>query len=347
MRLTLPNEKYDSDGITSFFEQLVDRVEAVPEVEAAAATSQFPPNAFFSSQFQIEGRVTATEGTLPSAFMTIATPEYFSALKIPILRGRALLPTDRLGSPTVVVVNETFASRYFEDADPLGQRIKTGDPDSEAPWAEVVGIAGDTRNRGPLSSVEPEIFASVAHVEGWWNQLFLLVRTSGEPGLMLSAVREQIVSLDPDQPVYASQTLEDAFATSIFQQRAALALLGAFAVLAVMLAGIGIYGILSYSVTARTQEIGIRMALGAGAREVRWMVVRQATVLTGLGLAIGLGASAVLGRVLSTVLFAVTPSDPPTLVGVGLLFLTLGILASYVPAHRASRVDPIAALRNM
>ena len=243
MRLTLPTEKYDSEGITSFFEQLVDRVEAVPGVEAAAAASQFPPNAFFSSQFQIEGRVTATEGTLPSAFMTIATPEYFSALKIPILRGRALQPTDRPGSPTVVVVNATFAARYFGDVDPLGQRIKTGDPDSEAPWAEVFGIAGDTRNRGPLSSVEPEIFASVAHVEGWWNQLFLLVRTNGEPGLMLSAVREQIVSLDPDQPVYAIQTLEDAFATSIFQQRAALALLGAFAVLAVVLAGIGIYGI--------------------------------------------------------------------------------------------------------
>ncbi len=345
MRLTLPPEKYDPDGITAFFEQLVDRVEAVPGVEAVATASQFPPNGFFSSQFQIEGRVTATEGALPTTFLTIASPEYFSTLKVPIRRGRGLLPSDRPGSPPVLVVNETFAARYFGDSDPVGQRIKRGGAESTAPWAEIVGVAADTRNRGPLSRVEPEIFASVAHVEGWWNQLFLLVRTGGEPGAMLPEVRRQILSLDPEQPVYAIQTLEDAFATAILQQRGSLALLGAFAVLAVMLAGIGIYGVLSYSVTARTLEIGIRMALGAGAGDVRWMVVRQAFGLTCLGLAIGLAASMALGRVLSALLFGVTPSDPTTLVAVGLLFLAVSVIASYVPAHRASRVDPMTALR--
>jgi putative ABC transport system permease protein len=275
--------------------------------------------------------------------VTFASHDYFATIGTRVVQGRGLGAADLAEGPPVAVVNQTFASRFLSGESSIGRRVRQSG--GETPWFEVVGVVSDTRNRGVHRAVEPEVFISTTQARGAWNQLYLLVRADGQPDALLPAVRQVVRRLDPDQPIYAIQTLEDAFRESLLQQRVTLALLSVLSVLALALAALGLYGVMSYVVSVRTQEIGIRMSLGASATDVQRLMLRQASVLAGTGAVLGLAGALVAGRGLSRLLVGVSPRDPVTLVGVTLVLAGVALAAAYLPARRASRIDPLEALR--
>jgi predicted permease len=347
MRLTLPYEKYSTgDAMTSFFEELTRRVAAVPGVRSAAMASQFPPDGPFSTQVEVDGRQAASGPTLPTTNITVASRDLFRTLGVPVLRGRGFAGTERSGDARQVVVNQAFVVRYLDGREPIGARIRPAGRGAPGPWAEVVGVVADARNSGISAPTRPEVFIAMEQGRDAWNQLFLLVRVeSGDATALLPAVRQAVAAIDAEQPVYAIQTLEDAIATSSFQTRVSTMLLGLFALVALVLAAVGIYGVMSYAVTARTQEIGVRLAVGASREDVIWLVLRQVLSLSTLGIAIGLGLLAAAGKALTGLLYGVGPFDPLTIAAVTALLAGVAVLAAWVPAWRASRVDPIGALR--
>jgi len=342
MRLTLPGEKYKGEAVSAFFDGLLERIEAIAGVRSASAASQFPPMGAFETQFSVQGPGTPTD-TLPTALITVATPRHFETLGTPLQSGRGFDASDRLNAPPVAVVNQAFAARYFRGVEPLGQRIEIEAGGRRRP-ATVVGIVRDSRNAGATQPVRPEIHVPARQTPAW-NQLFLLVRSDAAPASVLSSVRQAIVSLDPEQPVYMIQTLREAIALSSFQQRVSATLLGIFALVALVLAAIGIYGVMSYAVSARTQEIGVRLALGAQRGTVLWLVIRQVLVLAAIGVTIGVAILIGAGRTLEQMLYGVRPVDPLTIIAVSGLLAGVALLAAWVPASKASRIDPIDALR--
>jgi predicted permease len=345
MRLTLARERYEREAVESFFRALAERVRALPGVASAAVTSQFPPFTFLSSRFFIEGATVESEETLPTAFTTLVSPGYFETLGVPTRAGRTFAESDAPDGRRVAVINEAAAGRYFAGEDPIGRRLKLGGSDADNPWLEVVGVVGDTRNRGLDTEPQPELFASTRQSLGGNNQLFLLVRTHAAPLSVLPAIREQVRALDPEQPVYAIRTLEQAFADVAAPRRVSTFLLTLFAGFALALAGIGIYGVVSYAVTQRTREIGLRIALGAERAAVRRMVVRQALVPVAAGGLVGFASALALGRLLSSLLYDIGPTDPLTLATVAGLLAGIAWLASWLPAVRAARLNPTTALR--
>jgi putative ABC transport system permease protein len=344
MRLTLPRERYQGERGNVFFDSLIERLSALPDVRAVSAASQFPPMASFDTQFALERPVAPSEGGIATALVTVATPRYFETLGVPMRSGRTFDATDTLNAPPVAIVNQAFVDRYMGGAGAVGQRIAMGSPDRRGPWTTIVGVAADHHNSGATRPVRPEILTPMRQQTAW-NQLFLLVRSDTSAASMLPAARGVVRDLDPEQPVYNVRTLEAAVAESSFQQRTAAWLLSMFAGVALVLAAVGIFGVLSYSVSARTQEIGVRVAVGAEPRHVRWLVVRQVVVLTGIGLAVGTALLLAAGRALTGLLFGVQPTDGPTLAAVAALLVGVALAAAWVPAVRATRVDPIRALR--
>ena len=346
LRLTLPQQKYRSgEAITSFFEELTRRVQATPGVSAAGMVSQFPPLGFSSSQIEVEG-MTSDGTTLPSAFTTIASRDYFRTLEIPLLKGRTFGSQDIAGADPRVVVNQAFVSRYLTTKEPVGARIRMagrGGPPRQ--WSEIVGVVGDARNNGTGAPARPEVFIPMEQGRDAWNQLFLLARTSQDAAALLPSVRAAVASIDPEQPVYMIQTMEEAVATSTFQQRIAAMLLSIFAGVALVLAAIGIYGVMSYSVAARTQEIGVRMAVGAERSDVLRLVLGQVARLSLIGLVAGVGLLMAASKLLAQLLYGVEASDPLTIAAVSALLGGVAMIAAWGPAWRASRVDPIQALR--
>lgn len=344
MRLTLPWEEYQGDEIALFFETLAERVRAIPGVETATVGSQYPPITFSNVRVVLEGQEDVDEGSLPTSYATQVGDDYFGTLGIPVLAGRVPGPADRSDTPLVAVVNEVFRNRYMPGADPLGQRIRIGGPDSDR-VAEIVGVVAGTSNRGFSEPPQPELFGSVRQLSGINNQLFLLVRAAGEPRSLLPQIRRTVAEMDPDQPIYAIATMEEVFAGRTSTQSIAALSLGAFALFALVLAALGIYAVVAYGVSQRRREIGLRMALGAPSSSVRQMVVRQALVPVLAGAAVGALGALAAGRGLSGLLYDVEATDPPTLAVVGALFVSVAALASYIPARRASRVDPAHTLR--
>jgi putative ABC transport system permease protein len=346
MRLTLAWERYEAEEMEPFMRELTRRLEEHPAVAAAATTTQLPPQVFGQSRFWVEGEDLGTEATLPTAYTTIASPGYFDALEIPLLAGRLLAESDLEGNTMVVVVNEAAADRWFGGASAaLGKRFKLGGPDADNPWWEVVGVVGSTQNRGLDAPAAPEVFASVRQLPTANNQHFLVIRAPGAVGTVLPVVREIVAAMDPQQPVYAVRTMEEMYSAASVERRVATVTIGVFSLFALLLAAVGIYAVVSYGVAQRTREIGVRMALGADRGRVRGLVVRQALVPVALGLIVGLGGAVVLGRVIEGLLYEVAPADPGTYVAVVALFATIAGLASYLPARRASSLDPVAALR--
>jgi putative ABC transport system permease protein len=342
-RLTLPRERYPGDAAGAFFDQLSERLAALPGVRAVSAASQFPPMSSLETQFRLERGQSETR-TLPTALVTVATPSYFETLRVPLRAGRIFSPADRLDTPPVAMINQTFASRYFGKTDPVGQRVSIGSPDQNRPWVTIVGVAADYKNSGATQPTRPEIYIPVRQQTAW-NQLFMLIRTDGAPAALLPSVRQTVAALDPEQPIYLVQTLEEAVATSSFQQRISAVLLSIFASVALVLAAIGIYGVMSYAVTARTQEMGVRLAIGAQRRDVMWLVLGQVLRLSAIGLAIGTVAIVFAGRALEGLLFGVKAADFVTIGGVALILAFVALAAAWAPASRAGRVDPIEALR--
>jgi putative ABC transport system permease protein len=344
MRLTLPWEKYTPERIEPFFADLRSRVEAIPGAVSVATASQFPPQAFLRSRVEIEGRAVVDAATLPVAFTTIASPGYFETMRIPVIRGRTFTDADRSTAPFVAVLNEAAASQFFPEGEAVGGRIRPAD-DEDGPWFEIVGIVGSTRNQGLDAPPQPELWASSLQAGSWSNQQFLLVRSAVSPRTLVPAIRSAVEAIDVQQPVYAVRTVEEAFAAAQAQRRVSATAITMFGLFALVLAAVGIYGVVSYAASQRTREIGVRMALGAERGQVRGMVVRQAILPVAIGSAVGLGGAIASGRLVSGLLFELSATDPLTLTVAAGVILLVALLAAWLPAARASALSPVSALR--
>jgi predicted permease len=346
MRLTLPWERYQGAALTAFFQELGDRVGALPGVRAAAAASQLPPNGFQFGEVEVEGGSPRGEDDPQlRPLLTMVTRDYFATLGVPLEAGRTFQATDRSGTPLVVVINEAAAQRYFPGVDPVGKRLREADAGPDDPWFEVVGVVGSTQNRGLDRPPDPEVFALHEQIGELNNQLLLVVRADGDPRSVLPAVREVVREMDPDQPIYAIQTVREAFTASASTRRATTLLLTIFGGFALLLAAVGIYAVVSFTVSERTREIGLRIALGADAARVRGLVVRQALAPVLIGALLGLALTIPLGAGLREMLFEISGSDPTTLAAGTAVLVAVAIAASVVPARRASRLEPVEALR--
>ncbi|NNF26544.1 MAG: FtsX-like permease family protein, partial [Gemmatimonadetes bacterium] len=343
MRLTLPWQEYSGDEIALFFETLAERVRAIPGVRDATVGSQYPPIVFAQSQIMLEGQDAVSDGSLPTSYVTQIGDEYFETLGVPLLAGRTLGPEDQSGTPPVAVINSAFRDRYMAGVDPIGERVRIGGEDGTT--VEIVGVVGATANRGFSESPQPEVFGSVRQLSGTNNQFFLMIRAAGEPRSLVPQVRAAVAELDSDQPVYAIATMEEVFAGRTSTQSLATVSLAVFALFALLLSALGIYGVVAYAVAQRRREIGLRMALGASGARVRDLVVRQTLSPVVLGALIGVLGAVFLGRTLAGLLYEVEARDPLTLAAVVVVFLSVAVVASYLPARRASLADPATTLR--
>jgi len=346
MRVKLGDDKYDSAArIASFVDRCIEKARALPGVQFAAAGNTVPLMSDVNvNGVQIENLPRETNNG-PAAGRLTASPDYFRALGIPIRRGRAFSNADNREASPVVVVNETFARRYLKGADPIGMRIRLGSRGKrELPWMTVVGIAGDVRASQMISKVGAAFYMPIAQAPE--TSLTLVVRTNVPPEQLAEPMRKVVLELDPDLPVYGVQSMTQVLAGSMASEQVATILVTGFASLAVLLALMGIYSVVSYSVLSRTKDIGIRMALGAQASDVMSLLMKQALALVGIGIAIGIAGAYAISRALTSLLHGVSPTDPPTFAGMLALMAMTAALASFIPARRALRLDPIRALRD-
>jgi putative ABC transport system permease protein len=350
LHLSLPESRYpDASRVRAFYRDVLEKAAAVPGVSAAAATSHLPIGAGgFSISVFVEGAATAKPSEVPTAFYRAVTPNYFPALGIALRRGRLFDENDRPGTPRVAIVNATMARLLFQDRDPLGRRF-TLDDDERAPL-EVVGVASDIRHFGLENEPRPELYVPYVQApESYWRwtsrSLTLLMRTAGSSASVTSAMRAVVATLDKDLPVYDVRTMDDVLRASVAARRASMALLGVFAAAALLLASVGLYGVVSYSVSQRTHEFGVRMALGAREADVARLVLGRGIKLASLGLLLGSAGALALARTLSSLVFGIGARDPSTFILVSALLLLVSLLASYLPARRAARLDPVTALR--
>ena len=346
--LSLPRTAYQKDEqVSAFFDRFIERVRAVPGVRSAGAVMALPlSGARFNISFRVLGRPESAPGQEPSMEVRVATPDYFRTMGIPLLRGRLFNEGDAADVPWVVVLSESAAREYFPNEDPIGKRIEMGwrrRTDDKRAGGEVVGVVGDVKELGLAEAFPPEIYLPARQ---WPVGRMTIVAHTAVPPLSLAEEMTQVVhDLDATLPIAEMRTVSDVVAESIAQPRFYMLLLAVFAAVALALAAIGIFGVMSYTVSQRTREIGIRMALGAQGGSVISMVVRQAMVLAVAGLAVGLAGAAALSRTLTTLLFDLSPTDPGTFAAVGGVLAFVALLASYLPARRAASVDPIDALR--
>jgi putative ABC transport system permease protein len=348
MRMVLPSPKYSKpQDRRKFYDEVLRRIKEVPAVENAAIIS-FLPLSFsgMNFSFTVENQPMMGDMNLPMALYRVVSPDYFSTLDISLARGRVFDIHDVESSPAVVVVNRRLADHFWPNQNPIGKRMKVGAADSPNPWATVIGVVGDVRQAGLYGEQEFEMYASYNQDRrGFVAPRDLVVRTKADPAATASAVRQAVWSVDKDQPVSNVRTMEQVFAATVSRERFQTLLLTIFATAALVLACVGLYGVISYSVAQRTHEIGIRMALGACHTHVLKLVIIQGMALTVVGLALGLGIAAAVTRVLTEMLFNVTAMDPVTFVGVAGLLLVIALFACYIPARRATKVDPLIALR--
>lgn len=323
------------------YRDMLEKVRTVPGVIAAGAVRDLPFHGDGEPLgFLPPGYTPPPNGQLPSATLMFTSDGFFSAMGIPILAGRDLSPQDRQGAPIALVVNQAFAKKYFPDRSPVGQTITFGDTNH----LSIVGVVGDVHQGSVDETPAPRIYASVYQI--FRVKVNLVVRTQGDPQIMIKRVEDAIRSVDPQQTITSAFTLEDAIGDAVARPRLLSVLLGLFGAMGLVLGALGIYGVLAYLVTQRTREIGVRLALGASPRDVLRMVVGRGLRLAGLGVAIGLVAALVLTRLMQGVLYGVTPTDPLTFVGVAAALLAVAAFASWLPARRATRVDPLVALRS-
>jgi putative ABC transport system permease protein len=347
LRLELPAARYGDDArITAFYDELASRLASLPGVEAVGlGTSVLLPALPGSATLSVEGRppVDRSAPNVPVPYDSV-TSDYFRALGIPLLRGRLFTDTDRTGGLPVVVVNEAFVRRFFPDENPLGKRVTFGSPsDSQVQWLAIVGVVGSTRRGGVDRAAWAELYYPIEQAPD--RQMYALIRTSGDPTAIAGAAQAQVWSIDRDQPVSTIRTVEAILAHSQANRRFTTLLLGLFAGVALTLAAIGVYGVMAYSTAQRTQEIGLRVALGAARGDVLGMIVSEGLKIGLVGLALGLGGALALTRFMGGLLFGVSAHDPLTFVALPFALLLVAALASLIPARRAMNVDPIVALR--
>jgi putative ABC transport system permease protein len=346
-RLEVPRTKYgDFAKRSEFFERVLGRVRALPGVEVAGFTSALPLTwAGGTSTFTPEGTIVEPASNY-EANNRVVTPGYFEAMRIPLRRGRLFQDADGPDAPPVAIVNETMARKFWPNRDPIGKRFKFGSPEDKTYWRRIVGVVADVRQMRLNEPPRQEMYFPYWQTkENWMIPRDLAIHTSGDPLGRVSAVRNAVWSIDKDQPVSNIMTLDDLLDREVAQRRVQAALLGGLATLALILACVGIYGVLSYLVTQRAREIGVRVALGASASDVFRTVAGHGMTLAGIGIAAGLAGALALSRLLSSLLFGVSAGDPLTYAGAVAVFGVVALLACYFPARRAARVDPIVTLR--
>jgi predicted permease len=347
--MSLPESAYkDEAQQAAFFDELLTRVAALPGVRSVGAVHSLPlSGSRFSFSFEVKGRPPLPPAQQPSMEVRVASPEYFRAIGIPVVRGRGFERGDTASSRQVVVISEAAVRRFFPGEEPIGQWITLGwgRPDA-VPKAggEVVGIVGDVKERGLAEENPPEIY--LPHAQLPISSMDVMLRTAVSPRSLAPAVTSAVRSLDPELPIARMSTLDEIVAHSISEPRFYMVLLGAFAGTALFLAALGIFGVMSYAVVQRSREIGIRVALGADPKQVLAMVLGHASLLAVAGVGLGLAGALSLSRAMGSLLFELSPTDPTTLAGVAVLLLAVALLASYLPARRATRVDPLIALRS-
>jgi predicted permease len=344
--MDLELQNYQEAGRKNFSIQLLNRVRALPGVEAASMTDRLPLGATRSrATITIEGYA-MRQGEIAEVFMSSVTPGYFETLRIPIRRGRSFNEQDQAGAPGVAIVNETFARRYWPGQEPIGKRLQLGySPTSvnESPYLEVVGVAKDGKYVSLGEEPQPFFYLNLRQRDQ--SSPTLIVRTRGNPIDYLPAVRNEALALDKNLPLYDVKTMKQHLGLSLLPAQLAGGVLGVFGLMALVLAASGIYGVIAYSVAQRTREIGIRMAMGASTGAVLRLVVKYGLALTLIGMTFGLVASLALTRLMKTMLIGVSATDPLTFIVIALLFIAVAMLACYIPARRAAKVDPMIALR--
>lgn len=341
LSISLPPTRYASaDKIPPFTDELLRQVRAIPGVVNAAATTSLPVNPSRFTPALPEGQPDMPLAQRPIFNLQQISPEYAATLRVPLLGGREYTERDDAKAPRVLMVNQAVVRRFFPGQNAVGRRIRLGR--AIAP-SEIVGVLGDVRNQSLTQDVQPEIYVPFAQVPSL--NINLIVRTAGDPHQFAGAVRAQLRSIDRDQPVIRVQTMEELLDAGAAQPRLTTYLLGGLSATALILALVGIYGVIGYSVAERTQEMGIRIALGAERSEILRLVLRQALMLAAAGIAIGLAVSLALTRMIATLLYQVSATDPVTYIGGPILFAAVALLASYLPARRATQVDPVIALR--
>jgi putative ABC transport system permease protein len=348
MQLSLPPARYpDDDKKARFFKNLVDGVEKLPGVESAGAIEFLPfRGGVLNSRmsvwgYRVDGQPPVREGQEPLADFRVVTPRFFTAMGIPLRQGRYFNDHDTGGSPGVVIVNEALARLQMRGENPIGRRLRL--PPWNEPAREVVGVVADVKLYGLDWNVEPAIF--VPHAQRSAPGMSLVVHSRLDPGALTAAIRRQVESLDAEQPIASVRTMEAVVMDSTMLRRLAMGLIGGFALLALVLASVGIYGLTAYSVSQRTHEIGLRMALGARGIDLLREIVGRGALVGLIGVALGTAGAFGVARLLKSFLFGITSTDPVVLVGVPAALLAISVIASYIPARRAAKVDPMEALR--
>jgi putative ABC transport system permease protein len=357
MRLDITGPKYKNNlpQIRAFEKAALTNVKALPGVESAAFTLSLPiAGSSWGSVFIVSDQPVPERSQIPSAAFNPVSPEYFQTMGIRLLRGRSFTEADGPESPEVVVINETMARHFWPGQDPIGKRLKQGWPEWKTPWREVVGVVADVKLNGVIEMTPLHIYMPLAQSAD--SRLYLAVRTSVEPQTLAASVQSALHSVDDQIPLYQVRTMDDRLARAVVSQRAAMILLSAFALVAMLLAAIGIYGVISWGVVQRTREMGLRMALGALRRDVMWLVLRRSMLLVLAGVTLGLMGAFALTRVLGAslteagpgktpLLFGVKAMDPITFILTPILLALVAFLACCLPARRATKIDPLVALR--
>ncbi len=343
--ISLPDTKYSEPAqAVTFFQQALEKIRALPGVVSAGAVSILPMSGNNSSgSFRIEGRVVAPGQSLPHGDRWAATTDYFTTMKIKLVRGRFFDDRDTADSAGAAIIDETMARKYWPNEDPLGKRISYEGGQANPRWREIVGIVGHVKHRGLEGESRVQYY--IPHPQRQSTNMNVVIRTQGEPTALTGSVRAAIRSIDRDLPLFRVRTMEELVTNSMAQRRFLLWLFVIFAGLALVLAAIGLYGVMSYSTMQRSHEIGIRMALGAQARDVLKMVLKQGMALALVGVAVGVAGAFALTRLMANLLYDVKATDPLTFLTIAVVLAAIALLACFVPARRATKVDPMVALR--
>jgi putative ABC transport system permease protein len=346
--VTLPASEYNTDqSVIAFFQQFLMRIGRLPGVRSVSMNS-FPPLTGLGAETAVHilGRPERSLMDLPDAAVRVVGPDYFRTLGIPLRSGRTFNSQEMNETRHVVLINQAFADEYLSDTNPIGQKaviFMKSLVESDNPPSEIIGIVGNVREMGLDSPAKPTVYWP--YPELTYPRMTILARTSNDPLALVSAVRGELKQMDPEQPISNVATMDQLLADSLSRSRFTMLLLGLVAAIALLLAAVGIYGVIAYSVTQRTHEIGIRLALGAQRRHVLALILGQGIRLALAGIVVGLVCAFSLTQLLSSLLYGVNPTDPLTFVGVTLLLLGVAFLACYIPARRAMKTDPMVALR--
>jgi predicted permease len=328
----------------AFAERVLEGIRALPGIEAAGVTTDLPASTRpFTFLFTVEGHSSRPSDSPPMAQGRIISPGYLEAMGIRCLEGRTIATSDRADTSGVSVISAEMAHRYWPDENPLGRRLKRGGPDSENPWLTVVGIVDDVRDLGPGADIVPALY--LPYTQQDFKVFSVVLRTSGDPLAFAPAARDQVRAVDRNQPVYQVATMEQLLSESLVKNRFSALLLGGLSLVVLFLAAGGIYGVISYIVSRRMREIGIRTALGATLRDVTLMVLRKGMGLVLLGLLFGRAGGIASTLWLSNLLYRIRPNDPLNLAMIALLLVVVALIAVYLPARKATRVDPMRVLR--